>query len=104
MAVTHRTDKNLATLLGRPPRLPHDYCDATPPLDLDDDHLFLEEPQLQAVLLKLDKEGWNIDSIVNRKFRPASVIRLRYMLSALREKVLQLSLGQRMKDFADHLA
>jgi hypothetical protein len=91
LAVTHRTDKNIATLLGRPPRLPHHYCAVELPRDLADEALFLDQESIEMALLTLDKEGWNTAG----RFYPATVIRMRQILSVLREQVLDLSLGHR---------
>ncbi|KAG2003911.1 hypothetical protein GB937_009274 [Aspergillus fischeri] len=91
LAVTHRTDKNIATLLGRPPRLPHHYCAVELPRDLADETLFLDHKCIEMALLTLDKEGWNTAG----RFYPATVIRMRQILSVLREQVLDLSLGCR---------
>ncbi|EER23198.1 hypothetical protein D8B26_001281 [Coccidioides posadasii str. Silveira] len=94
-AAAYRSDKNLATFLGRPPRIQHLYCDNTIPLDLDDETLMLNGEELNAAVEKLDADGWNPDKTQNGKFRSASVIRIRYMISAQREKILELSLGRK---------
>ncbi|GFG17241.1 hypothetical protein IFM5058_08373 [Aspergillus udagawae] len=78
LAVTHRTDKNIATLLGRPPRLPHHYCAVELPRDLADETLFLDQESIEMALLTLDKEGWNTAG----RFYPATVIRMRQILFA----------------------
>ncbi|KUL92388.1 hypothetical protein ZTR_02229 [Talaromyces verruculosus] len=90
LAVTHRTDKNLSTAMGRPPRLPHRYCDEALPLDLPDEYLFGEKESLQRFLQSLDDDGWNR----NGKLYPATLMRMRCILSNLREQVLELSLGR----------
>ncbi|KAL5361377.1 putative fungal-specific transcription factor [Aspergillus floccosus] len=69
-AASYRADKNIATFLGRPPRLPYHYCDVGLPLDIDDESTF------------------------NGGLRPATVIRLRYMVAMLREQMVGLSLGR----------
>ncbi|PYI25619.1 putative fungal-specific transcription factor [Aspergillus indologenus CBS 114.80] len=100
LAVTHRTDKNLATLMGRPPRLLHQYCDAAPPLDIADEDLFLDGPSLNAVLAALDDHGWHRAS----SYMPATVMRIRHFLSTLREQVLELSLGNKSAaDYGDRV-
>lgn len=90
LAVTQRTDKNLSTAMGRPPRLPHRYCDEALPLDLPDEYLFGEKESLQRFLQSLDDDGWNRDG----KFYPATLMRMRCILSNLREQVLELTLGR----------
>ncbi|WEW60457.1 hypothetical protein PRK78_005943 [Emydomyces testavorans] len=73
----YRSDKNIATLLGRPPRIQQFYCDITLPLDLDDESLLLTGEELTAAIQKLDADGWNPERTQERRFRSTSVIRLR---------------------------
>lgn len=96
-AATTRRDKSLATFLGRPPLIHRFHCNVELPLDLDDADLFLEGDELTNALLKVDGDGWNQSASSREKLRPATVIRLRYQTSILREKVLDISLGRRSK-------
>lgn len=59
------------------------------PLDISDEDLILEGPALEAILSKLDADGWNRDEVI----QPASFMRLRYIMSFFREEILELSLG-----------
>ncbi|PWY94640.1 hypothetical protein BO94DRAFT_582029 [Aspergillus sclerotioniger CBS 115572] len=100
LAVVHRTDKKIATLMARPPRLPHQYCDADPPLDISDEDLFLDSPAINSVLASLDGQGWHREA----RLMPATVTRMRHFLSILREQVLELSLGSKFaSDYGDRL-
>ena len=99
LAEIHKSDKTVATLYGRPPRLPLLYCDVALPLDLSDDQLFLDEQSLEVVLNGLDSEGWNLQG----QFYPATVIRMRQIMSALGEKMLELSLGSRTTSYHNDL-
>lgn len=90
-AASYRTDKNLATFLGRPPRLPYHYCDVGLPLDLDDYSLVLDNLSLDKAVRQLTSDGWGT---CNGGLRPATVVRLRYMIARLREQVMELSLGR----------
>ncbi|KAE8131229.1 hypothetical protein BDV38DRAFT_288897 [Aspergillus pseudotamarii] len=90
-AASYRTDKNLATFLGRPPRLPYHYCDVGLPLDLDDHSVVLDSLSLDKTVRQLTPDGWGT---FNGGLRPATVIRLRYMIARLREQVMELSLGR----------
>jgi hypothetical protein len=99
LANIHKSDKYVATLFGRPPRLSYKYCDFAPPLDLSDNQLFLDEQSLQVVLNGLDSEGWNCQG----HFYPATVIRMRHILSTLGDKMLELSLGSRIPSFHNDL-
>ncbi|KAH8696444.1 hypothetical protein BGW36DRAFT_417604 [Talaromyces proteolyticus] len=99
MAILHKGDKGLSTLLGRPPRLPHRYCDITPPLDLADDQLFLTDRELEVALEGLSEDGWNRRG----QFYPATVLRMRHVLSTLKERVLDLALGYKCESYQDLL-
>ena len=90
-AAAYRSDKSLAIFLGRPPRIPLQYSDIRPPLDISDESLAAKGQTLDAVLLSVDKNGCN----TQRKIWPAGFIRLRYIMSAFREEILEISLGNR---------
>ncbi|THC89003.1 hypothetical protein EYZ11_011544 [Aspergillus tanneri] len=95
-----RTDKNLATFLGRPPRLPGLYCDTDLPLDIEDNSLMLDEAPLQQLLSKLSPDGWNESAASSDgRIRPATAIRVRFMIGTVREQVLALSIGKKTKTF-----
>lgn len=99
----YRSDKNLSTFLGRPPRIHHLYCDITPPLDLDDDSLMLQGDALAAAVQKLDADGWSMEMSQDRRFRPVSVIRVRYIIAIQRERILELSLGRKPDNYVEIL-
>jgi hypothetical protein len=100
LASIHKSDKNVATFFGRPPRLPYQYCDFVLALDLSDDQLFLDERSLQDVLSKLDDQGWNSQGL----FYPATVIRMRHILTTLGEEMLLLSLGSKNTGYQKDLS
>ncbi|GMF79848.1 unnamed protein product [Aspergillus oryzae] len=77
-----RWDKNLATLLGRPPRLPYHYCETSLPLDIDDDSI-LHRDSPEPLLQQLGPDGWNITGVNNGTLRHATLLRLRFMISLL---------------------
>jgi hypothetical protein len=85
-ATAYYMDKNIATALGRPPQMNRYYCVLEPPLDIDDE---VTGPDLQQQLRMLDRNGWNMDG----KRRPASLIRLRFLLATVREEILEHHLG-----------
>jgi hypothetical protein len=101
-AATYRADKNVATLFGRPPRLPHRYCDASLPLDIDDVSINHQDCPEQ-LLRQVGPDGWNTTGASGGTFRQAALLRLRYMISVLREQVLELSLGRKTPSFAKEL-
>ena len=98
-AAAYRSDKTLATFLGRPPRIPLRYSDIRPPLDIRDEILVVVDQTLDAVLLSVDKDGWN----TNRKIWPAGFVRLRYIMSAFREEILESCLGNKGINVIDKL-
>ncbi|THC98357.1 hypothetical protein EYZ11_002138 [Aspergillus tanneri] len=98
-SLLHRTDKNVATLLGRPPRLPHHYCDAPLPLVIADDDPVQDQTSIDTIIHKLDGAGWNREG----RFHPAIMLRIRHIFSTLRERVLELGLGNRGNDAGEHL-
>ncbi|KAE8326045.1 hypothetical protein BDV39DRAFT_177806 [Aspergillus sergii] len=85
-AVVYSMDKTIATILGRPPSLTRHYCVLKPPLDIDDD---IDTSNYEQSLQMLDSNGWNTDG----KRRPSSTVRLRFLLSTIREEILELHLG-----------
>ncbi|KAF2452757.1 hypothetical protein BDY21DRAFT_294145 [Lineolata rhizophorae] len=99
-AAAFRSDKILCTFLGRPPRIPYRYCDFMMPLDLSDDDLVAEGEQLERALAQLDSDGW--DRRPNRKVHSSSWVRMRYLMSIVREDVLELSLAAGKKDLNIH--
>lgn len=100
-AAAYRSDKTLSTFFGRPPMMAGRYSNRKLPLDLDDDTIATEDPNvLDAALSRLDKDGWNTE----RAIWPTSWIRLRKNMGVFREKVLELSLaGQTDGDLAQQL-
>ncbi|EEP82022.1 predicted protein [Uncinocarpus reesii 1704] len=102
-SAAYRSDKNLATFLGRPPRVQLLYCDITLPLDLDDESLMLTGDALTAALENLDADGWNLERTQEGRFRPASILRLRYIIAVQREKILELSLGRKPDNYVEVL-
>lgn len=97
-----RADKNLATLFGRPPRLPYRYCDISLPLDVDDNSI-LQHDSPDQLLHQLRPGGWNVLGASNGRFRQATFLRVRFMISVLREQTLELSLGQKSSKFTEEL-
>lgn len=89
-------DKVVATFLGRPPRLSHRYCKMEYPLDLSDEELVLEGPELDAVLSRLDANGWNTDGRFNR----TTWMRVWFQHCAIRENILEIALGSGDEDIS----
>lgn len=81
-------DKSMATFLGRPPRLSYRYCVLQLPLDLSDDQLMLEGPELEEVLSTLE-DGWNTSGHLHR----ATWRRVWALNARIREDILEIALG-----------
>ncbi|KAE8152650.1 hypothetical protein BDV25DRAFT_150805 [Aspergillus avenaceus] len=100
-ASTFSRDKNLAALLERPPLMDSKFCNMVFPFDLSDEEIVLNGSELDAALQGLDQDGWKTPSEGETLIRPATGIRLRYLFSDIRVKVLRLSLGNRNGDVGD---
>ncbi|KAF2876243.1 hypothetical protein BDV95DRAFT_602247 [Massariosphaeria phaeospora] len=91
-AGTYRSDKTLATFFGRPPMMAHRYSDRGQPLDLDDNIIASDDPEVvNEALSRLDHNGWN----TNGEIWSASWVRLRWQLSCYKEQFLDQSLAGR---------
>ncbi|KAI5357037.1 hypothetical protein Slin14017_G123580 [Septoria linicola] len=89
-------DKTMASFLGRPPRLSHRYCKMEAPLDLSDDELFSEGPELEAAVSKLDSNGWNTGGHLHRN----TWLRVWFQHCRIREDILEIALGSDEEDIA----
>lgn len=87
-------DKVVATFLGRPPRLSYRYCKMELPLDISDDQLCLEGPALDAVIEKLDANGWNTSGNLTR----TTWQRVWFQHCRVREDILEIALGSDDQD------
>ncbi|KAH8700848.1 hypothetical protein BGW36DRAFT_357489 [Talaromyces proteolyticus] len=102
MVAAYSLDKQLATLLGRPPRIAWQYCSIQYPLDLSYDELFaasLSKEQEKQILSGLGPDGWNIKGRITSGSRG----RFHLMISKIREKVLAVSLSPHSDDGAQKL-
>lgn len=86
-AASYQLDKNIATFLGRPPRISWRHADCKLPLDVSDEALASDKSDLELAQARLDKEGWNTDGV----YRKSSWIRLRFLVTIFREEILELS-------------
>lgn len=91
-------DKQFATVLGRPPRIPWQYCDIHMPLDLPyEDILAASDAQDEdAIMKRIGPDGWNIEE----KFCSGTQARLYTIFAVMREKILALSLSPHQDDIA----
>lgn len=87
-------DKQLATFLGRPPRISWRYCDVQLPLDISYDELMAEPSVRDAAISKLDANGWNTAGSLAK----AAWTRIALLTGYIREDILELSLSRRVED------
>lgn len=92
MVAAYALDKDLATCLGRPPRICWRYCNIQFPLDIDYDELVAEPAIREAALQHLDAAGWNKDGRLDKGARARGVL----IASLLRESVLEVSLSHEL--------
>ncbi|KAJ5523717.1 hypothetical protein N7494_010367 [Penicillium frequentans] len=88
------SDKQLATFLGRPPRISWRFCDITLPLDLSFDDIIAEPEVRDRAISKLDADGWNTENNDTQ----AVWLRAYLIMGPVRESILELSLNQQGKN------
>ncbi|OKL59376.1 hypothetical protein UA08_05248 [Talaromyces atroroseus] len=89
MAGSFSIDKQLATLLGRPPRISWQYCDLQYPLDLSFDEVCAISEGQDDLARKIGPDGWNLEGKIN---------------SGTREKILALSLSPHSGDLLQRIS
>lgn len=87
-------DKQLATFLGRPPRISWRFCNVSLPLDLSFAEIVSEPTTRNMAISKLDATGWNME----KSDTQALWLRAELILGPLRENILELSLSQEVED------
>jgi hypothetical protein len=93
-ANAYSSDKALSTFFGRPPRIAIRYCTRLPPLDLTEEELLGPAEIRNQAIAKLDPAGWNRTGHLERQ----TWGRMKMLICAVREEVLDLSLGQPAPD------
>lgn len=83
------SDKTHSSLNGTPPLLLRRYCDIEPCLDLDPKAPYFSENELRDAIGNLDADGWNSTNTLHN----TTLLRAKVHLSAIREEILELSLG-----------
>ena len=83
------SDKQLSTLMGRPPAFSRRYITSKMPLDLSDTQVLAEGQELEDIKSRLDPMGWNVDG----ECHFSTVCRAWMMMALIRDEVLELSLG-----------
>lgn len=90
---SYALDKELATFLGRPPRISWRHLDIDLPLDVEFSDIIGEPQVREAALAKIDSDGWNTETISN-----VSYARVMHKMGPMREFVLEISLNPRIYD------
>ncbi|KUL82577.1 hypothetical protein ZTR_09369 [Talaromyces verruculosus] len=100
MSAGFALDKQLATLLGRPPRIAYQYCDIQYPLDLSYETICMISEGKDDLARHIGPDGWNLEEVVNSGTRG----RVNVMLAIIREKVLALSLSPHSDDLEQRVS
>ncbi|KAL4962719.1 putative chromatin structure remodeling complex protein RSC3 [Aspergillus stella-maris] len=99
MACAYAIDKQLATSLGRPPRISSRYCHLPLPLDITYDDILAKTTNENQQNLKTDAEGWNTEG----KFTVGVKIRVALLASMLQENILELSFCPDIQSLSAHV-
>ncbi|KAK3934599.1 hypothetical protein QBC46DRAFT_426569 [Diplogelasinospora grovesii] len=85
-ASAYHLDKVFAAVFDRPPRMPTRHADCKLPLDLSDDELFANAPEmLEQARSNLTPDGWNPDG----GYRTTTWARIRYILGVFQEETVE---------------
>lgn len=99
MGSAFSADKQIATFLGRPPRLSWRFCNIALPLDLGFPDIIAEPSARDAAIRRLDANGWN-----NAESDPQAVwLRVALLMGPVRERILELSLSQQVEDLPEKI-
>ncbi|PYH99847.1 chromatin structure remodeling complex protein RSC3 [Aspergillus ellipticus CBS 707.79] len=91
MVGAYALDKDIATFLGRPPRICWRYCNIPYPLDMSYEEIVAEPAIRDMAMQRLDSNGWNIDGSLNKGARARGNL----IVNINRENVLEVSLSHR---------
>jgi hypothetical protein len=83
-------EKHAVLFTGRPPRLSHRYAFTPLPLDLRDEDLLQGGEAIKNAVKLLDKNGWNTSG----KVYASTFTRARYILSLLRDELIEIGIGK----------
>ncbi|KAJ5100700.1 hypothetical protein N7456_006752 [Penicillium angulare] len=87
-------DNQLATFLGRPPRISWRFCNISLPLDLSFKELISNPEECSLSMRNLDADGWNI-----MEHDPQAVwLRVALIMGPVRENILELSLNNQVEN------
>ncbi|KAM0451209.1 hypothetical protein ACHAPV_010055 [Trichoderma viride] len=92
-------EKHAVLFTGRPPRLSHRYAFTPLPLDIRDEDLLEGGDAIKEAVKSLDKNGWNTCG----KVYAATFTRARYILSLLRDELIEIGIGKATQKVASAL-
>ncbi|KAJ5249133.1 hypothetical protein N7468_000584 [Penicillium chermesinum] len=92
-------DKQLATFLGRPPRISWRFCNISLPLDLAFSDIIAQPAVRDMALRNLDSDGWN----TKESDTQAIWLRVGLIMGPVRESILELSLSQEVRDLPQRI-
>lgn len=91
-------DKDLATILDRPPRISRRYCNFRFPLDLHWEDVVADPPVRDAAIRLLGPDGWDTQEHAGHGCsRPRAFL----LSSILREMILEVSLSYSVDNLED---
>ncbi len=91
-------DKLGVAFTGRPPLISHRYFSTPMPLDIGDQDL-LDAASLERAAQSLDGNGWNTDG----KLHSSTAIRARFMISMIRDELVEATLSKASHVNTDYL-
>lgn len=99
MSGSFSADKQLATFLGRPPRISWRFCNIPLPLDISFTDVIAEPSVRDAAIRRLDADGWN--TVENDS--QAVWLRCVLLMGPVRESILELSLSQNVENLPQRI-
>ncbi len=91
-------DKLGVAFTGRPPLISHRYFSTPMPLDIADQDL-LDAASLERAARSVDDKGWNTDG----KLHSSTAIRARFMISMIRDELVEATLSKASHVNIDYL-
>ncbi|KAL2785081.1 hypothetical protein BJX66DRAFT_67950 [Aspergillus keveii] len=98
MVCAYAMDKDISTILARPPRICSRYCNFRFPLDLDWADVIADAPVRDAAIRRLGPDGWDTqDHTGHECSRPRATL----LSLTLREMILEVSLSYTMDNLEE---
>ncbi|KAJ5508767.1 hypothetical protein N7527_010910 [Penicillium freii] len=88
-ACTYEADKSLSGVLGKPPRLPRQYCNRRLPLKISDENVLTAAFTSDDSIVNTPHLG----SFICQESFPSDWLRIRFLFATLKEVVLSVRLG-----------